>query len=176
MAPGHNVDFNTTDVKAYKVVEVVKGNTSYARLEEVSIVPANEAVVVRSDNGAGTYQIPVVQTASALQGNRLKAATSAFPVTEENTIYCIAVKDGKTGFYPVTAGVTVPKGKGYLDMSSSQVKPASILFDDNDDPTGIVSPLEEMEEEALIYYNVAGQRLSKPQRSINIVGGKKILF
>jgi len=40
-------------------------------------------------------------------------------------------------------------------------------------PTGISSPLEETENGAV--YNLAGQRLSKMQKGINIINGKKIL-
>ena len=41
-------------------------------------------------------------------------------------------------------------------------------------PTGIVSPLGETEEGAGIY-NLAGQRLDKMQKGINIIGGRKVL-
>ena len=49
-------------------------------------------------------------------------------------------------------------------------------FDEESFLTGItkVSPFGETEEGAFIY-NLAGQRLSKAQRGINIVGGKKVL-
>ncbi|MBO7119785.1 MAG: hypothetical protein J6W03_05645 [Bacteroidaceae bacterium] len=180
VAPGHKFNFGTTTVKAYKVVEV---NGTSATLEEVTTVPADEAVVVRPDNGAGSYSIPVTQTASDLTGNLLKAATTPFTVTEANTIYCLANKSKGTGFYPVAVGVTVPKGKGYLEINGSNgngVKPAVILFDD-DDPTGIdeelrsFSSMKSMKNEESSIYNLAGQRLSKMQKGINIIGGKKVL-
>ena len=38
-----------------------------------------------------------------------------------------------------------------------------------------VSPIKETEEEATIIYNLAGQRLNKMQKGINIVGGRKVL-
>ena len=41
--------------------------------------------------------------------------------------------------------------------------------------TGIVSPLGETEEGAGAIYNIAGQRLQKMQKGINIVNGKKVL-
>lgn len=44
-----------------------------------------------------------------------------------------------------------------------------------EDPVGIVSPLGETEEGAAVY-NLAGQRLSKMQRGINIVKEKKVLY
>lgn len=48
-------------------------------------------------------------------------------------------------------------------------------LDPNDDPVKVDSPIAEMEEGAAIY-NLAGQRLSKPQKGINIIGGKKVLI
>lgn len=43
-------------------------------------------------------------------------------------------------------------------------------------PDGIVSPLGETGEGAAYIYNLAGQRLSKPQRGLNIIGGRKVLI
>ena len=173
VTPGYEMNFASTNVKAYQIVEVVEGNQSYARAEEVSVVPANQAVLVRSDNGAGTYQIPVTRTSATLESNLLKASTEPITATAANTIYCLANVSGNTGFYPVAVGTTLPQGKGYLDMSSSNAKPARILLDGND-ATGIAIPTTETEDNAPVF-NLSGQRLSKPQHGINIIGGKKIL-
>lgn len=173
VTPGYEMDFSTTNVKAYQIVEVAGGTQSYARAEEVSVVPANQAVLVRSDNGAGTYQIPVTRTSATLESNLLKASTEPITATAANTIYCLANVSGNTGFYPVAVGTTLPQGKGYLDMSSSNAKPARIFLDGND-ATGIDLPAMETMEEGPIF-NLSGQRLSKPQHGINIIGGKKIL-
>ena len=145
----------------------------FDRAEEVSVVPANQAVLVRSDNGAGTYQIPVTRTSATLESNLLKASTEPITATAANTIYCLANVSGNTGFYPVAVGTTLPQGKGYLDMSGSNAKPARILLDGND-ATGIAIPTTETAEDSPIF-NLSGQRLSKPQHGINIIGGKKIL-
>lgn len=48
---------------------------------------------------------------------------------------------------------------------------SSIIVEPN--PTGISSPIEDNEEETI--YNLAGQRLQKMQKGVNIVGGKKIM-
>lgn len=173
VTPGYEMNFASTSVKAYQIVEVVEGNQSYARAEEVSVVPANQAVLVRSDNGAGTYQIPVTRTSATLESNLLKASMEPITATAANTIYCLANVSGNTGFYPVAVGTTLPQGKGYLDMSSSNAKPARILLEGND-ATGIAIPTTETAENAPVF-NLSGQRLSKPQHGINIIGGKKIL-
>lgn len=173
VTPGYEMNFASTSVKAYQIVEVVEGNQSYARAEEVSVVPANQAVLVRSDNGAGTYQIPVTRTSATLENNLLKASTKPITATAANAIYCLANVSGNTGFYPVAVGTTLPQGKGYLDMSGSNAKPARILLDGND-ATGIAIPTTETAENGPVF-NLSGQRLSKPQHGINIIGGKKIL-
>ena len=173
VTPGYEMDFSTTNVKAYQIVEIVEGTQSYARAEEVSVVPANQAVLVRSVNGAGTYQIPVTRTSATLESNLLKASIEPLTATAANTIYCLANVSGNTGFYPVAVGTTLPQGKGYLDMSSSNAKPARIFLDGND-ATGIAIPTTETTEDGPVF-NLSGQRLSKPQHGINIVGGKKIL-
>ena len=173
VTPGYEMNFSSTNVKAYQIVEVVEGTQSYARAEEVSVVPANQAVLVRSDNGAGTYQIPVTRTSATLESNLLKASTEPITATAANAIYCLANVSGNTGFYPVAVGTTLPQGKGYLDMSGSNAKPARILLEGND-ATGIAIPTTETAENAPVF-NLSGQRLSKPQHGINIIGGKKIL-
>lgn len=173
VTPGFEMNFNSTNVKAYQIVEVVEGTQSYARAEEVSVVPANQAVLVRSDNGAGTYQIPVTRTSATLESNLLKASKEPITATAANAIYCLANVSGNTGFYPVAVGTTLPQGKGYLDMSGSNAKPARILLEGND-ATGIAIPTTETAENGPVF-NLSGQRLSKPQHGINIIGGKKIL-
>ena len=55
--------------------------------------------------------------------------------------------------------------------SSYDNQVCSVVIEVN--PTGITSPLEETENGAV--YNLAGQRLSKMQKGINIINGKKIL-
>ena len=178
VAPGHDFDFSSVAVKAYKIVQV--SGTS-ARLEEVTSVPADEAVVLRPDNGARSYSIPVMQNAPAMEDNLLKAATSPFTVTEENAIFCIANINDRTGFYPVGVGVTVPKGKGYLDFSGSSVKPASVFLDDEDDPTAIemVNGQSSMVNGPI--FNLAGQMVNgksvngKLPKGIYIVGKTKVL-
>jgi len=68
-------------------------------------------------------------------------------------------------------GENVTGFRSHIEAESAGVKAFDIIFDD---ATGIVSSLGETEVGATIY-NVAGQRLSKVQKGINIINGKKIL-
>lgn len=181
IAPGHNMDFTGTNVEAYKVTEVRGENVAYIIAEEVNIVPAGEAVLVRSDNGSGTYQIPVAKTSATFTDNMLKATTASLSVDEANTIYCLAEQDGFQGFYPQAVGTSLAKGKVYLDMSDYSIKPSCILFS-ADDATGIkeVRNLNASKgsifEQGSSIVNLAGQRLGKPGRGINIINEKKKLY
>ena len=90
-------------------------------------------------------------------------------------IYALA-NIGGVGFYPVTdTNIKIPAGKAYLN-TGSLVKGFTFVFDE-DDATGI-SLMEDgrsqMEDGAI--YNLSGQRLSKAQKGINIVGGKKVVI
>ena len=187
VAPGHNVDFSSTNVKAYRIAEVAEGTTAYARAEEVTTVPAGEAVVVRSDKGAGTYYIPVTKTAQALDGNLLRATTEPLTAADALNIYCVAEVNGNSGFYPVTPGTTIAKGKGYLDLSGSNVKPAVIFLDTDDDPTALtdlkdlkdpkdLKDLKDLKVLKVPVFNLSGQRVGKLSRGIYIVNGKKVLY
>ena len=78
-------------------------------------------------------------------------------------------------FYNVDSTVALKAFRGYITVASGgNVKALDFTFDD--DATGI-SLMEDgrsqMEDGAI--YNVAGQRISKMQKGINIVNGKKIL-
>ena len=138
---------------------------SYVSLTEVSDVPAGSAVVLK-----GSLYATVAKTASSdMSGNDLQASTG---FTSDGTQYCLAEKT-KVGFYRVQAGVTILAGKAYLTV------PVSIKefygFDD-DDATGIetVDNRQQTTDNSPIY-NLAGQRIQKMQKGINIVNGKKIL-
>ncbi len=177
VAPEYNVAFTSTDVEAYKVVQVIEGDKTFVKLERVNEIEANDAVVVRSDNGAGLYGIPVItrEPEDDLGDNIFKAATEAFTVTEDDAIYCLSVKNGKAAFYPVKVGVAVPAYKGYLDLKSLSARPLLIEIEASEgDATGIVN-VGERDNDNQAIYNIAGQRVQTVQKGLYIVNGKKIL-
>jgi len=80
------------------------------------------------------------------------------------------------GFYPVGYGVTIPEGKAYLDLNGSSVKGFTFVFED--EATSINKELRMKNEELFegAIYNLAGQRLQKMQKGINIINGRKVLY
>ena len=158
-----DVDFTGAEVSAF-AAQTMDG---YVHLEPVTTVPAGAAVVVKAD-AAGTYDVNLTTGAALGTKNDLIAATA--DVTADGTQYILAKQGEAVGFAPATPTTTIVAGKGYL-VISAPVKPFYPFGED--DATGI-NNVEFAGENAPIY-NVAGQRIGKMQKGINIVGGKKVL-
>ena len=167
----------TTYVAPFDISELPTGVEAYAcqiqtnsvHLEPVTAIPAGTAVVLKN---AGTYTFtPATSSVSLGVDNDLLPSNGN--VQGGANIYALANKTNGVGFYPVSSEIKVPAGKGYLNMSSHAVK-AFYGFDDEDDPTGISTMDNGQWTMDNVIYNVAGQRLQKMQKGINIVNGKKI--
>ena len=148
------------DIKAYAAVL----NNTWLDLSEIgNEVPAGNAVVLK-----GTYynklaaDLPAINIANDLKGT--DADTAA-----DGTMYILANAADGVGFYKAEG--TIPAGKAYF-QSTSGVK---AFFFDGDDATGISGVDANLNANDAIY-NIAGQRIQKMQKGINIINGKKVLF
>ena len=136
---------------------------SYVSLTEVNDVPAGSAVVLK-----GSLYATVAKTAtSGMTGNDLWPSNG---ITADGTQYCLADKAMGIGFYRVQDGTTIPAGKAYLKVSAS-IK--EFYGFDADDATGIDNLNDNLNQ---AIYNLAGQRINKMQKGVNIVNGEKILY
>ena len=162
------LDFSNTDIKAY----VGTKNGDKLTFTPATQVPANTGLLLVYEGGK-TENVPVIASATPVENNCLVG------VNEETTIdsndYILNVVNGGAGFYKAGSFTTLGAHKAYIPAAvGNGVKGFAIDFDD--DATGI-SLMEDgrsqMEDGAI--YNLAGQRLSKTQKGINIVNGKKIL-
>lgn len=158
-----DVDFTGSEVTP----KAATFDGTYVQLADVTTVPAGTAVVVKG--AEGTYTVPATTDAVLGATNELIAATA--DVTADGTQYILAKQENVVGFAKATPGSTIAAGKGYLQFTTA-VK-AFYPFAGND-ATGIEGIDANNGENAPIY-NVAGQRLGKMQKGINIVGGKKVL-
>ena len=161
-----DVDFTGAEVSAY-AAQTMDG---YVHLEPVATVPAGAAVVVKAD-AAGTYDVNLTTGAALGTDNDLVAST--YPVTADGTQYILANANEGVGFYKAETGTTIAAGKGYLVISGDAAVKGFYGFD-ADDATGIKG-IDFAGENAPVY-NLAGQRLGKAQKGVNIIGGKKVLF
>ena len=147
------------DVKAYAAVL----NNTWLELSEIPSIPESTPVVLKG----GYYNklaadLPAINVANDLKGTDVDTAA-------DGTMYVLAKPAEKeVGFYQATG--TIPAGKAYF-QSNAGVK---AFFFDGDDATGIEN-LNNQNTLNTPIYNLAGQRMSKMQKGINIVDGKKIL-
>jgi hypothetical protein len=158
-----DVDFNGSAATA----NAATFDGTYVQLAPVTTVPAGTAVVVKAEEG--TYSVPATTDAALGAENDLVAATA--DVTADGTQYILAKKDDEVGFHKASTGSTIAAGKGYLVISSA-VK-AFYPFGE-DDTTGL-NDLNGFNGSDDTIYNLAGQRVSKAQKGVNIVNGKKVL-
>ncbi len=152
------------DVKAYTAT--TKGN--WLILAEAENIPAKTPVILK-----GTYynkvdaDLPALNQANDLVGTEV--ATVA-----DGSQYVLAKPEGEElGFYQVTADTTIPAGKAIFISKAAGVK---AFFFAEEGTTAINSLTPALSEGEGAIYNMAGQRVSKLQKGINIVNGKKILF
>ena len=139
---------------------------TYIHFDEVEAVKAGTGVLVEAEPGTYAFTIASNEAdySSALVGSVATITTSSISAT----VYTL---QSGPAFMQYT-GENVTGFRSHIEAESAGIKAFDIIFDD---ATGIVSPFREKEEETAIYYNVAGQRLSKVQKGINIINHKKIL-
>ncbi|MBQ6224977.1 MAG: Ig-like domain-containing protein [Bacteroidaceae bacterium] len=160
-----DVDFTEAGVSAF----AAQPNGKYVHLEPVTTVPAGTAVVVKAEE-AGSYYAP--KTSGAVLGTENALIASETPVTADGSQFVLAKPEGEeVGFYRVIENTVINPKTGYLVISGEGVK--GFYGFDPDNGTGIKG-IDFADENAPIY-NVAGQRLQKMQKGINIVGGQKVL-
>ena len=137
----------------------------YLQLTEVKDVPAGAAVILK-----GSYYNKLATTATSdVTANELLGTDADREA--DGTMYVLAQPEGEeVGFYQATG--TIAAGKAYY-QSTSGVK---AFYFGNGDATSIqtIDNAQKTTEDAI--YNIAGQRLNKVQKGINIINGKKVLY
>lgn len=131
-----------------------------------SAFAAGEPVILKG--AAGLYNFAVAEGATKVANNVLKGAAEDI---EANGKFILAKESDVVGFYKATSG-TIKAGKAYLEVAS-EVK-AFFFLEDDATAIEMVNGQSSMDNGQPIY-NLAGQRLSKMQKGINIMNGKKIL-
>ena len=156
-------DVNLGTAKAYGA----QFNGSYVELTPASELPAGEAVVIEAA-GVSKYSFEVITGATSPTNNDLQVSDGT--IKGNGSIYVLANKNGKVGFYKLADDVTVPAGKGYLEIAAGA--PDFIGF--GGETTGIETAKTVKANGE--YYNLAGQRVAQPTKGLYIVNGKKVVI
>ena len=153
-------------VKAYYVTEI-KNNK--AQMVDVTVIPANKAVILYKDVNENTeVTFETTNAPEANLTNMLQYSEEA--IVADGTQYILAEDGGVVGFYK--AKNTIPARKAYL---VSPVGANFLSFSFDGDATGI----EKVENAAVnangTMFNLAGQRVAQPTKGLYIVNGKKVV-
>ena len=164
--PKHDVIF-PAGVEAY----IGTINKKYVSLTAVKSAPKDTPVILKN---TGRYTlIPVTEeTLDDVTGNDLSASDKDVEATGSQ--YILAKPEGEeVGFYKATG--TIPAGKAYLVSSETGPLVKAFYFvGDGETAIGSIqnSNFEIQNGEV---YNLAGQKLSKMQKGVNIINGYKVL-
>ena len=100
------------------------------------------------------------------------------PTTLSNDRSVLVMGAENTLTYPTNANYKLRAFRGYFEVNGagSEIKAFEMNFEDEDDPTSIrtIYSVQSPTNDAI--YNLAGQRMGKMQRGINIVNGKKVFI
>jgi len=133
-------------------------------------VPAENGVLIKA--AAGTYDVPVVATASAVT-NEFVGVTEDTAVDE--SIYVLYNGTKGVGFYRTTAAsFTVGAYTAYLPADVVTEARAFIWFDEEGETTGIQN-FEGSKMNFEGYYNLNGQKVVNPTKGMYIANGKKVI-
>jgi len=161
-----------------KITEAIKGgqgvllynkNADGENTSNVTVNFANSSTVF--DNGSDENN----ENDNLLIGTT--ALTYLAQIVGDNTNFGLSANTLKK----IANGTTIGANKAYLPvpssivntLSGSSVKSFTLVFED--ETTGITETRKATREEVEAIFNLAGQRLNRTQKGINIVNGKKIL-
>jgi hypothetical protein len=170
-ASDNALDFTGSSIKAFFATEDA-GTLSFT---QVNKVPARTGVLLYA-NGGATVDVPVFTgEADGVAGNVfVRGAGTAVSYADNNQNYILFNGEDGIGFYKANNN-NVATNRAYIHVENgSGVK--GFVINLEDDATGI-SDLKDSKDlkNSKVIYNLAGQRISKMQKGINIVNGKKVL-
>ena len=172
--PDYGVEFDE-NTNVYVVTDV-SNSISLAKITEA---PANTAVIVNAP--AGSYTMTPKADAAAPAKNLLLSSDGSVVGTTTGSPYVLGKNlSNVVGFGPLANGVTLAKGKAYIDGSefvdAKDFYP--FVIGDEENETTSINSIENGEsriENSDYIYNLAGQKVSKDYKGIVIVNGKKVI-
>ena len=163
------LDFSgASDYSAWQITNISSSNViTFAKV--TGSVKGGTGLLLKGTADA-TITLTSVNSTNTLGDNMLEG-TLAPTYVAANKYYGLS----GANFVKINAG-TVKAGKAILDadyVTEAGVKAFTFIFED--DATGIRTVETVSAEEAAQIFNLAGQRINKMQKGINIINGRKVL-
>ena len=185
-----DLDFSGCDLKAY-VCTGIERKTNRVVMTRVNDVAAGTGLLLVGTPGIA-YKVPCTPHSSTydnlLQANIAESVIEPTSVNGRvNYIFDESTTDASApssrmeateydmGFLAIDAPVTLPGKKAYLQLPGIIAMSGTSIGVVLSDEVITGSPLLTSPEEDGQIYNLAGQRLQKRQKGINIVGGRKVM-
>ena len=159
--PQHNVEF----AEGVAFVAKVAGNA--VQLTDVNAVKAGTPVLLK---GEGSKLATIIDTTPDNVENDLQVSDGTV-VGDGSTIYVLANKNDKVGFYLLAPTVTVPKGKAYLSVTNG----GAHEFIGFGDATAIKPIAQPQATGNAAYYDLQGRRNLHPTSGLYIQDGRKVI-
>lgn len=162
--------------KAYKVSNIDLINERVNLTQLTGTVQGGVPFILKADGEDATFEIPLAESSTNVPEDNALLGTLAptfVPQTSGDITY-FAYSKTKECFVKIgSAGNTVPANRAYLPVNlSAEVKAFTFVFIDADCISVARVKNDGVKNEEFIF-NLAGQRLSKLQKGVNIVNGKK---
>ena len=167
-----------TGLTAYKAA--VDGTTvRFTKINQT--VEANTGVLLEG-TASQTYNIPVADSGTAVDGNEFLVNTTGGTFTADDGYTYYGMIKATESTAPLVFGtfapgtVAIPTNKAYLKVANAgEARQLSCVFEEGT-TTSISEEFRVKSEEfaSARFYNLQGQRVSKPAKGLYIVGGKKV--
>ena len=161
-------------VKVYKVTGVA---AEKATIEEAgtSVVPASTGVILSGERGKTFTMLRVTTDVASHYADNVLVQGDG---TAQTGHFVLAYREADTDahFYKIGT-LEIPANRAYLPASyvSSTVAALALNFGDDDELTAIESLPAQAESAQGQAFDLQGRRVSKLQKGIYIVGGKKVM-
>ncbi len=176
-------DVTTTGTtKAYYAATASNGSVQLTETSgEGTEIPALTAVILVNSNGAEGTTLDMTTGLTSVvskDANLLKGTLvpMSLDLSDATNFYSLGKVEDQIGFYKFTGGtISLGANKAYLEVEVPASGVKGFTFDFDEDATSIQDSKFKIQNEEAPIYNLAGQRLSKPAKGINIINGKKVL-
>ena len=152
------------------------GKSVILTAKEGGKIAAGEGVVLKGNEGTYTF-VAAEGSVNPTAENQMVGVTEDTELTEADNAYMLTRKidDGSIAFRLLKTNYTLEANRAYLKVDGSantrELIPA--LWDDN--ATGIDNIAKDEATATGAIYNLAGQKLMRAQKGINIINGKLVI-
>lgn len=167
-APVNVVVPNT--VEAYIISNSTDENVTLTQVKS-TILPANTGVILKNQ---GDHIFTITNDAANIDvtGNQLTGTTIRRQGFAENSIYVLALDNGSVALCPNGTVEGVPANKAYLANGSAGVAALGFSFE------AVETAIQKLEAEQMAnstIYDLSGRKVSKADKGMFIINGKKVL-